>query len=269
MDKKISILSGIYIMFLVLLFVSGSFSGVLSEIIYFASFIFPFCFAIFLTKEEKIPFTKYLRIDKRGITVTTFTVFPTVMLVLLTSLVTAFMIEKLTGVTNQVVLEHSIAFAIINHAVLPVLLEEMMFRYLPMRMLSGHSRMACVFVSAFFFSLVHHDLFSIPYAFAAGVVFMMINLMCNSVIPSLIIHLINNLISVLLIFYAENPLIKLVILALLIVCTLISVVFILAQKNKYKEMVKSAFIRGEKMKFNFSMLIFAVVCLLLAVFGLT
>ena len=268
MDRKITVLSGAYVLFLVLLFASGSVAGIVSEIIYFSAFILPLVFAMLLSDDRKISLAEQLKIDKNGITVTLFTVFPTISVVLIISVVTSIVIEKLTGTTNQVDIGDSLVFAVINHALLPGVLEEMLFRYLPMRLLMRHSRVACLFVSAFFFSLVHHDLFSIPYAFAAGVVFMLIDMMCDSIVPSLIVHFINNLISVLLIYYAENNLIKSVCIGVVAVCTIISIVVIIIRKNEYRERIKNVFVPGEKMKFNFSMLMFAVACLVFAVIGL-
>ena len=268
MDRKITILSGAYILFLILLFASGSVVGMLSEIIYFLAFLLPFVFALLLADDRKNPLTEQLKIDKNGITVTLFTVFPTISIVLIISVVTSFVMERLTGATNRVDIGDSLILAIINHVVLPSLLEEMLFRYLPMRLLMRHSRVVCLFVSAFFFSLVHHDLFSIPYAFAAGVVFMLIDMMCGSIVPSLIVHFVNNLISVLLIFYAENTLIKSVCIGVVVACTLISFVVIIIRKNEYIERIKNVFVRGEKMKFNFSILMFAIGCLIFAVIGL-
>jgi membrane protease YdiL (CAAX protease family) len=268
MNRKITVLSGTYVLFLLLLFVSGCVQGVISEIVYFSAFLLPLAFGILMSENRKENLLEYFSIDKKGITITLYAIFPTVLIVLAVSLVTSFVIEGLTGATNQVDIGDSLAIAILNHAVLPALLEEMLFRYLPMRLLLRHSPKVCLFVSAFFFALVHHDLFSIPYAFVAGIVFMVVDIMCDSVIPSLIIHFVNNLMSVILMFYSDSGLIKLLCIGAVVLLTLISLVFIVIHRDEYKEKIKNAFPRGEKMKFNFSMLMFALACLAFAVLGL-
>ena len=44
MNRKITVLSGTYVLFLLLLFVSGCVQGVISEIVYFSAFLLPLAF---------------------------------------------------------------------------------------------------------------------------------------------------------------------------------------------------------------------------------
>ena len=93
----------------------------------------------------------------------------------------------------EVVLEGGFFEAALRYALLTAVLEELIFRYLPMRLLAHRSPRAALLLSSLFFSLVHCDLFQMPYALFAGAVFMILDLAANSVIPSLVIHFLNNL----------------------------------------------------------------------------
>ena len=268
MDRKITLLSVTYLMFVALLLTSGSIGGALSEVVYYLAFLLPLAFALFISRGDGIPPESYLKIDKNGITVTLFSDFPTVFIVLSISIATSFVMERILGAENTVDVGSSFGLAILLHALLPAILEELLFRYLPMRLLSRYSRIGCIFVSAFFFSLVHHNLFSIPYAFVAGVIFMAIDLVCDSVIPSLIIHFINNVISLIFIFNSDNRLFKPICISVIALLAILSLVVLLACRMEYVKRLKSVFVRGEKPAFNISMLAFGAVCLFFAIINL-
>ena len=102
MNRKITVLSGTYVLFLLLLFVSGCVQSVISEIVYFSAFLLPLAFGILMSENRKEDLLEYFSIDKKGITITLYAIFPTVLIVLAVSLVTSFVIEGLTGATNQV-----------------------------------------------------------------------------------------------------------------------------------------------------------------------
>ena len=93
---------------------------------------------------------------------------------------------------------------LIIHALLPSFLEEMLFRYLPMKLIAPYSRRLCILLSSAYFALIHFNLFQIPYALLAGLVFITVDLWADSVLPSFILHLLNNVISVLWIKYSAS-----------------------------------------------------------------
>ncbi len=267
MSRKINILTACYALFLILLFASGSLGGMLSELVYYAAFIIPMAIALYITRGDSIDKNKYLTADKNAIKFSSPLIFPTVSAVMLLSYLTALLIFALTGRTNDVELGTSFLLAIVNHALVPAIFEEALFRYIPMRLLAGHSKRGAVLVSAFFFALVHHDLFSIPYAFAAGVIFMAIDLACDSVFPSVIIHFINNAISVSLIF-SQDKAVTAAIYTVLGLLTLLSLLIILLKRADYKSKIKMLTENGEKFKISLGMIIFALVTLSIAVINL-
>lgn len=268
MERKINILSTLYFLFLILLFLSGSLSEPLSTVIYFLAFILPIALSLFLTRDEGVEKSRFLTLDYEGLRRTLPIIFPTVSAVIFISYLTSLIIYLISGRTNSVDVGDSFILALINHALLPAILEEALFRYIPMRLLAHHSRRATVLISAFFFALVHHDLFSIPYAFIAGVIFMTVDITLNSVIPSVIIHFINNALSVSLIMFDDNPNFAPSLFIILGLLTLLSLIYVIGG-DYYKKKVLYVFKRGkEKMKITIPMLLFAAFTLLFAIISL-
>lgn len=264
MTRKLNILTTNYLIFLILLFLSGAISGVEGEIVYYLAFAVPFVSVMYLTRNDSVRCENLFSMNSERIRFTLPLIAPTVMTVAAVSILTSLVIYAMTGRTNSIDLGDSFVLAIISHAILPALLEEMLFRYLPYRILAPHSKRCAVIVSAFFFALVHNDIFSIPYAFFAGVILMAIDLATGSVIPSIIIHFINNALSVGLIVYEDNAAFAPTLYVILAAFTLLSSVFILKKRKKYSEAISLAFDRGEGVKFTVEMLFFAVLTLILA-----
>lgn len=269
MNKKISSLTICYILFLILLILFGLLPGILPRVCYPLAGILPTLICIFLTKGEwKGEKSRFLTLKKEDTGRTLPLIAPTVGLIILVSFATSWLIFSITGKENHVNVGDSLILALINHALLPTLVEETLFRYLPMRLLSSHSRRATVFISAFFFALAHRSLFSIPYAFLAGVIFMAIDLAADSIIPSVLIHFINNAISVGILFYGDNPAFTPAVLVILGIFSLVSLIVIVLRRKEYLRMLTVAFSAGETPKFSFEMLIFAGLTLSMAVMNL-
>lgn len=267
MQKNINNLSLVYFLFLAMLFLSGTLGGALSGIVYILAFIIPLAMGLYLVKGEKAERLKYLTMDYEGARRTLPIIAPAVSVVIILSALTSFVIYLVFGRTNNVDVGDALVPAIIRHALLPAVLEEMLFRYLPMRLLLPHSRRWTVLISAIFFALIHHDLFVIPYAFAAGVIFMVVDIAVDSVIPSMIIHFINNLLSVSLLVFKDNPNFAPFIYIMLGLLTLLSLIDIIGGKY-YQKRVAYAFDEGERANIPTSMIAFAVITLAIALSGL-
>ena len=268
MKKIISRLSMAYILFLILLFLSGALSGIPSQIVYYLAFALPIFLSLRSAKSENDESEKYLTLGSEGSRFTLPLIAPTVSLVMLAAFITSFVISSLTGKTNDIDVGDSLVTALFIHALFPAVLEEALFRYLPMRLLAPYSRRGAVVVSASFFALVHHDFFSIPYAFLAGLIFMTVDLATDSVIPSVIIHFINNAISVALLVYADNSTFAPTVFILLGALTIISLGVIFVRRKAYIERISFSLDKGEGVKITAEMLIFAGISLLIAVMSL-
>lgn len=267
MRRKITTLTMANLLFLILLFASGTLSGIISRIVYLLAFILPLLFGLISSGERGVG-RDLLTLPKGSASALIPLIAPTVSVIILISLLTSYLIVALTGRTNEIDLGDSFILALISHALLPAILEEALFRYLPMRLIAPHSKRCAVIVSAIFFSLVHHDLFSIPYALFAGGIFMLIDLSTGSVIPSVILHFINNAISVGLIVYSDNVAFKPTLYLLLAILTVVSVVYIIKRRRDYLGRLSFALEKGEGVEITLGMMGFAALTLTLAIANL-
>ena len=265
MKNKTGYLATLYLLFLALLLTSGMLSGVLSEVVYIVAFLLPSAMGVSLAYREKKNISDTLHLPNReNISLFVPVIFPSISLVLFISILTSVIMRFLFGVTSGVELDNNIFTAIIMHALVPALLEEMLFRYLPLCLYEKGDGRSLVVISALFFALVHNDFFVIPYAFIAGVIFMTVDLVCESVWPSVVLHFLNNLLSVLLIFYSGNCTFIYLFYGILILLSAISLAFIAGKGKLYKEKVQSA-LSGEKARPTKEFLYLAVPTLILAV----
>ena len=267
MSKNTNALAISYMLFLLLLTVSGCFSGLFARVVNCLAFLIPVFLALFLTPKDKTDRQKYLTINKKGAAVSAPLIFPTVFLVIIISFITTLIISTLTGRQNSVELGDSYLLALINHALLPAILEEALFRYLPMRLLAPYSPRGTIVLSSLFFALLHTDVFTIPYALFAGMVFMSVNLATDSIIPSIVIHLINNALSVTL-MYIDRPDVTAIIYATVTVAAIISVVFIIIRRKSYVALLNKLTERGEGVPFTVGAIVLTALTLLLTVMKL-
>ncbi len=267
MRKNINILTSCYTLFLILLFSSGASSGFLSELIYYLAFIVPIVIALYTVREEISDPKEFLTINVEGIKLSWPLVFPTISVTILLSYLTSLLIFTLTGKTNSIDMGDSYLLALLTHALAPAILEEALFRYVPMRLLAPYSQRGAIFISAFFFALVHHELFTIPYAFVGGLIFMAIDLATESVIPSIVIHFINNALSVSMSFAPYEPII-IFFYIWIGGLTLLSVISMFRKKEDYEMALLLISDKGEGVKFTGGMLAFAIMTLTIAVLSL-
>ena len=268
MQKNQNILTLAYTLFVIIVFLSAMLPGILSEIVYYFSFIIPIGLSLFLTRKDKVEGGKFLSINKEGVKRFLPLIFPAISVIIVISVITSMIISSVSGKTNNTDIGDSLIPALINHALLPALFEEALCRYIPMRLFAHYSPRGTILLSAFFFSFMHADLFAIPYAFFAGMVFMAIDLACDSVIPSVVIHFINNALSVVMIIYSDNPVISTGAIISLIVLTLISVCFIVDYRRDYESALNTVTEKGERVTLSSGMIFFVALTLAIAIIRL-
>ncbi len=265
-EKHVGFLAILDVVFIVFLVFSGSFSGILSTIFYVLAFIVPICAGFYMTREGNGN-TDFLRFKDSGMSLPF--IAPTIGGVMLISFLTSLVIGLISGKDNGVDLGDSFIFAIITHALAPAILEEALFRFIPLRAMRGERWPVIMLYSALFFSLIHHSFFSMPYAFLAGLVFMLVDLIADSVWPSVIIHFLNNALSVILTFYSDIPAVAPVAILLLAVLAAVSVIYIICNKGKYEKIKeKMADIKSIKLTFPKEALLLVIPMLILAVMEL-
>ena len=276
MAKAIRLLTVIDIFFILLLALSGTLCGPLGDVIYILAFAVP----VFLgalgaagLKEEREgvagvrePVRIRLGLSSEGVSMLLPLVAPTVAIVFLLALVTSLALGALGAENNTVEVLPLWQMLIVN-ALLPAILEELAFRYVPLKLLLPYSPRAAVIISALYFAFIHCNLYQMPYAFAAGVIFAVIDIMCDSILPSVILHFLNNASSVLWIKYVTGVAEGAIYLSVLAVLVAVSLVFILRRKEKYARGIRAAFV-GTELTFGYYPVMLAILSVGVAVTNL-
>ena len=86
---------------------------------------------------------------------------------------------------------------VVHTAVLPALLEELIFRGFIMQPLRRYGDWFAIITSALIFGLVHGNMMQVPFAILAGVALGYINVVTGSMWMNILLHFLNNFISVL------------------------------------------------------------------------
>ena len=269
MKSKITYIAALDTVFILFLVLSSAISTKrISDALYYLAFIIPISIGLYLIKRDKdIPkdaeelIKLELRIKKRNAIWAVPLVFPTIGTVCLVSFITSVIMTSL-GAKNEVTIEEGLLLAILVHAFLPAFLEELLFRYIPMNLMAEEPKSAII-ISSLFFAISHLNVFSIPYAAVAGILFSLIDIATRSVIPSFAIHFLNNFISILLIIGELDLILYIAIAAL----TLISLAAIYAKRGLYSNTIKES-IRSNSVTIPPSAILFITSGLLLALLNL-
>ena len=84
----------------------------------------------------------------------------------------------------------------ISIAIVPAFVEEFAFRGVVLGILRKYSDSLAILVSSIMFGLMHGNFMQIPFAFIVGLILGYITVKSNSMLPAMIIHFLNNAISV-------------------------------------------------------------------------
>ena len=245
--------------FLFLVLVSMS-EGVLATLLYYLAFLFPIAIGVIAIRwgaccENATP----PRLLRTNFTSALPFVFPTVLAVLLVSYLTALLLGDRMAYFGTADMGGDLLAAIVSHALIPAVFEEILFRFIPLRLLGGHSPRYAVLLTSLFFALVHHSVVSIPYAFVAGVALAALTLASDSIYPAIIIHFVNNLVSVLSLYFAADfPGINEIIWLCLCGLTLISFIFIIIKRREYSSALSSTLAVGDGYDGGFAPLVIAI-----------
>ena len=263
MKKTVVRVVALDLIFLLLLIASGSFSGALSEIIYIGAYLVPIAAYFWIARHE--PRMKLsLGIGREDGLLCLPLTAPTVALTVGLSALFAFLLSLL-GASGEGVLTGSLAELLILHALLPAVLEEALFRYVPLSLIAPHSKKSAVLISALLFAFAHCSLAQIPYAFVAGIIFAAIDLACGSVLPSVLLHLFNNVLSVLWLWEGSAETFRLPFALAAAALAVISVLLVVIFRRRYAKWTSILFDKADKISISHELWIFVFVCLVLAV----
>lgn len=275
MKNAVKWITLLYILLIFILSLAGSLTGALSTIVEMAAYALPvtvgYIYSRRLRREREELFgvaeKERTLISPRGIVTYAPLFAPTVGLVFLMAWLTSLLLGLL-GKVPSAIPDAPIAEMLVIHALVPAVLEELAFRYLPMKLLMPYSKRWCVILSAMFFALAHLSLFQIPYALIAGVIFIVIDIACESILPSLILHLLNNAVSILWIKWGAEPGFALWFIIAVATLALISLAVAFFKRRTYISAVVRALEVGEGIGDAYAPTVFAMATLTLAILNL-
>lgn len=268
MRKTLTYLTVIDLVFILFLSLSGFFAGLLSRIVYYLAFIIPFALTLFIKNKISSEFSPLgTRISRKEFALVIPTVAPTLALVFLISWLTSILLS-FVGKGSVTDVSGNIFVVILIHAVLPAILEEALFRYIPIAFIAPYTKRGAVLISALFFGLVHCNLYQLPYAFFAGVIFALSDIAFDSILPSVILHFLNNLTSVFWLRLGEDATFALAYIITLVALALISLIIILIFRKEYKKLFMPVICDKRKYKLSYEPIILVLLTLFIAVTNL-
>lgn len=127
----------------------------------------------------------------------------------------------------------------ISVAIVPALVEEFAFRGIVLGVLRKHSDSLAILVSSVMFGLMHGNFMQIPFAVVVGLILGYITVKTNSMLPGIIVHFLNNAISVTFSLLSENKnisteLINLIYVLIMLVVMISGIIsfYVLVKKHK-------------------------------------
>ncbi len=209
----------------------------------------------------------FFSISGEGVRLSLALLAPTLLLIFLVSFLSSLLLG-LFGIEGNSVPDGPLFNMVIQYALLPSVFEELVFRYLPMKLIAPYSTRWCIILSSLYFALAHADITQIPYALVAGIIFITLNLISKSVLPSILMHFLNNLISVLWIKYSGSTGFVLWYVAALVALALISFVPVLLMRKRYIKEVKVLLSGGEPLGESYAPALFILFTAILMLFNL-
>ncbi len=120
-------------------------------------------------------------------------------------------------------------------AVLPPILEEYLFRGLVMQSISCFSKIAAIFLTAILFSIYHMSPAKTLYQFVVGIIFSFVCLKSGSLVPTVIIHFLNNFLIILDYYFGIFSFVqsaKILFTIIGLICILVAFTIMFLDKNK-------------------------------------
>lgn len=277
MTEAVKVVTFINLMFVIFLMLSGTLGGWLGETVYYLAFMIPIAIGFYASKALRRKRDEVAGVAEggdgllgfdieRGVTL--LPLIPVAVTVIFgVSLLTSLFLSVF-GASTPTVEDEGIFRMLLTHAVVPALFEEALFRYIPMKLLLPYSKRWCIIYSALCFALIHCSFFQMPYAFVAGAMFMMINISFGSVWPSVILHFINNAVSVIWIKYCGDIDAGWIFVIALAIFAAVSCLFIYRQRKRYTALFDGVFDKGDSFEVTYAPISLMVICCYVAISNL-
>jgi len=246
-------------LFVLFLSVSSMLGGYFEWPLYAAAFIVPTVMILYLPREEDFKITVFSKQSVSPLSLSL--VFPIIFVIFCISFMTSLLmgILGIEGGTQE--LSGNFFCVIAVSAFAPAVFEEMLFRYLPARILGAYSKKLTVVYSSILFALAHGNVFQIPYALVAGAMFMAVDLACGSIMPSLAIHFLNNILSVVWQRQEKDSTFVIAFITVILTLTLISSVVIYIKRKQFKSAFRQFIEDKSKFEFTYQLGFYIVVML--------
>lgn len=264
MTEKIKIITLCDLLFIFILGVSGSVENALiSNTVYYFAFLIPIALALgyIIQNNNSIDLKSVLsdfKITKEGAMLSLPIIIPEIFIVLIISVGTNALMNLL-GQTNTATFNETFGYAVVIHALIPAVLEELLFRFIPVKILAGKEKSA-VILSSLMFAFAHVNLFQIPHAFVAGLIFASVYIVTGSIIPTIVMHFLNNTVSLMTIYGIGRSWLMPICISLLIISALI----IILRRKVYIKSFKSI-IQSKYIAIGYPPLLFAILSLILSI----
>ncbi len=233
-SKRLIMLLSLDMIFLVLMNIFSSLSGYLYEAMRIIAYLLPILlFVIF--GEKSFGDTKItpdcFKLSKQYLPLLLF-IFPTLLIIALVSALTSALLSLFLP-TYATTLSGNLFLLILRNAIITAFLEELLFRLIPLKLIGDMGTLKYVSISAILFMLIHTPI-SMPYALVAGALFAYLSKRTGSILPSLIIHTLNNIFGVLLIYEGLGDRLSGIYIYALLALSVISLIiyFVLANLGK-------------------------------------
>ena len=269
MTEAIKVVTFINIVFIIMLVISGTIRGFVGEAVYYLAFLLPVLIGFYSSKDLKYKREeiagiaeaedRLLNFDGKSALRLLPLIAPLVTVIFAISVLTSLLLS-LFGVAGSAIEDESLISMLVAHAVVPALFEELLFRYIPLKLLLPYSRRWCVFYPSLCFALIHCSFLQMPYAFVAGVAFMMLDVAFGSVWPSVILHFVNNSASVIATKYCTGPIAMLVFVLVLLAFSIVSLVFVVLKRDNYKKLLKGTLAKGDTTAVTYAPLALVAIC---------
>lgn len=266
MKKTLFVLSISYLFFTALLLLASfvsSMNASLGKAVYSLAFIVTIIGASYIFRSgERLSLS--FRFSRTGALAALIFTAPFILLAFVLSFITSLLLGLIGYEVPALDVGENLFLAIFFHAVCPAVLEELLFRYVPIRALGAESPKMAVIYSAILFSLAHLNLYQIPHSFVSGIILALIVVCCGSVMPAIVIHFLNNLASILWQSYSGSAQFSIVFISVLLTLALLSAVAAILFRKKIRAALAPALADKTKFILTPALAVYAVITVALS-----
>lgn len=251
-------------LFVLFLSLASLVGGAFEWPIYAAAFILPTVIILAFPREEDFKISIFSRSSFSPISISV--VFPIIFAIFVTSFLTSLVMGAVGIEATATDTSGNLLYVILVSAFAPAVFEEMLFRYLPARLLGGYSKKLTVIYSTFLFALAHCNAFQIPYALVAGAAFMTLDIVTGTILPSVAVHFINNVLSIL--WQRKGSVSSgfcVLFIVSLLTLTAVSLFVIYIKRKEIKNKLKPIFEDKSKFEFTYQLGFYIIVMLFISV----